>query len=37
MGSVPIRLAGLLLAVSSLFAVWHGLGAAIDAICAVAA
>jgi sulfite exporter TauE/SafE len=36
-GSVAIRLAGLLLAGSSLFAVWHGLGAAIDAICAVAA
>ena len=36
-GSVSIRLAGLLLAGSSLFAVWHGLGAAIDAICAVAA
>jgi sulfite exporter TauE/SafE len=36
-GSVSIRLAGLLLAASSTFAVWHGLGAAIDAICAVAA
>ncbi len=37
LGSAPIRLAGLLLATSSLFAVWHGLGAAIDALCAVAA
>ena len=36
-GSVSIRLAGLLLTGSSLFAVWHGLGAAIDAICGVAA
>ena len=36
-GSASIRLAGLLLAGSSLFAVWHGLGAAINAICAVAA
>jgi uncharacterized protein len=36
-GSASIRLAGVLLAGSSLFAVWHGLGAAIDAICAVAA
>jgi sulfite exporter TauE/SafE len=35
-GSASIRLAGLLLAGSSFFAVWHGLGAAIDAICAVA-
>lgn len=37
-GTMPVRLAGALLAASSLFAVWHGLAAAIDrALCAVVA
>jgi uncharacterized protein YjeT (DUF2065 family) len=35
--SLAIRLAGAVLALSSLFALWHGLGAAIAAICGIRA
>ena len=35
--AIAIRLAGVVLALSSLFALWHGLGAAIAAICGIPA
>ena len=36
-GALAIRLAGIVLAVSSLFAIWHGLGDTIAALCGIGA